>query len=192
MALSAEQLQGVADRIEITELLARYHQAIDRLDWDTVRLVFTDDAVCDYVGMSGLFDIPGEPRRHRRHHRLVGRGLRPLDRPQHFMSNIVFELDGDRARTRSYLWSAGGRGVYECEHVRTPAGWRIGYLRLEHVQSEQQVAALQAQRQVAAPPWQTATPSRGTTRPGRVGVRPSGGRRRSRVRSPGASLFWSS
>jgi hypothetical protein len=144
MAPSAEHLQGIADRVEITELLARYHQAMDRLDWSAIRRVFTEDAVCDYVGMSELFGIPGQP------HGIDGiiawldAAVRPLERPQHFMSNIVFDIDGDQAGTRSYVWSPGGRGVYECEYLRTPDGWRIHYLRLEYVSSDKQIAAIQA------------------------------------------------
>ena len=42
--------------------------------------------------------------------------------PRHAMTNHLIELDGDKARSRSYL--AGGFGLYTAEHVRTPDGWR--------------------------------------------------------------------
>jgi hypothetical protein len=149
---SSERWQATADRVELTELLARYHQAIDGLDWDTLRRqVFAADAVCDYVGMAEMFGIPGETRGIDAIVEWLDAGLRPLGPTQHFMSNIVFEIDGDTARTRSYLFSGrGGRGVYECEHVRTPDGWRIRHLRLEHFFTDDQVAELRGRRGAAA------------------------------------------
>jgi hypothetical protein len=152
--MSSERWQETADRVELTELLARYHQAIDGLDWEALRArVFVADAACDYVGMAELFGIPGETKGIDAIVDWLDAGLRPLGPTQHFMSNIVFELAGDTARTRSYLSSArGARGVYECEHVRTPDGWRIRHLRLEHVFSEEQVAELRARRAAASRP----------------------------------------
>jgi hypothetical protein len=149
---SSQRWQETADRVELTELLARYHQAIDQLDWDSLRRqVFTADASCDYVGMAELFGIPGETQGIDAIVAWLDAGLRPLGPTQHFMSNIVFDLAGDTAGTRSYLSSArGGRGVYECQHVRTPEGWRIRHLRLEHFFTGEQVAELQARRGAAA------------------------------------------
>jgi SnoaL-like domain len=41
-------LQGLHDRLEIHELLARYARGVDSRDWDLWKTVFTPDAVLDY------------------------------------------------------------------------------------------------------------------------------------------------
>ena len=41
-------LQSVADKIEIHELLARYARGVDTHDWELWKSVFTEDAVIDY------------------------------------------------------------------------------------------------------------------------------------------------
>jgi hypothetical protein len=123
------EFRSIADRVEITELLSRYHHAIDARDWDALGAVFTEDAVADYLGLV----VEGRDA-------IVtwlsaALGDRELT---HFMANHVFELDGDLASSRSYLQDldlktglAFGAGTYEGEHVRTPAGWRIRRLRLQ-------------------------------------------------------------
>ena len=42
-------VQDVADRLEIQEVLARYARGVDEHDWDLYRSVFTDDAHIDYT-----------------------------------------------------------------------------------------------------------------------------------------------
>ncbi len=46
-------LQSVADKIEIHELLARYARGVDTHDWELWRSVFTDDAVVDGPSATG-------------------------------------------------------------------------------------------------------------------------------------------
>jgi hypothetical protein len=67
------------------------------------------------------------------------------------MTNHVFvSLDGDRAHTRSYLLSRGRtEGVYEVDHVRTPAGWRMQNMVLEQRFDPDTVKELLAERQRA-------------------------------------------
>ena len=127
------RLLDVADKVEIIELLSRYHQTVDAHDFDGFASVFTADAECHYVGQEELFGIGGDR----------GTGLDAIveflrdalsgTETRHNMTNHVFtELAGDTAHTRSYLFErAGITGVYEIDHVRTPAGWRIRRLVLE-------------------------------------------------------------
>src|SRR5215467_8568024 len=91
------RLLRAADKVEIIELLSRYHQAIDTM---------------------------------------------------HSMTNHVFTLlEGDRARTRSYLASKGGTlGIYEIEHLRTADGWRIRRLTLDEHFEPATLEALREQR----------------------------------------------
>ncbi|MEV0618612.1 nuclear transport factor 2 family protein [Nonomuraea sp. NPDC050404] len=46
--------QEIADRLEITGLLARYTHAIDSGQWDLLDEVFSQDAVIDYSSSGGI------------------------------------------------------------------------------------------------------------------------------------------
>ena len=47
-------LQGIANRLEIAELLARYARGLDTKDWDLWRSVFVEDAYIDYRSAGGI------------------------------------------------------------------------------------------------------------------------------------------
>ncbi len=138
--ISPGEFRAVADKVELTELLSRYHQTIDRLDWDGLDRIFTADARCAYLGLDifGVDDV-----------RLEGRdtivawlreGLGQFDdrNPKHFFSNHVFDLAGDTAHTRSYMHGLTPYlgGLYEIQHVRTQEGWRIRDLSLLHFSTD--------------------------------------------------------
>jgi hypothetical protein len=116
-------MSAIADKFEIAELMTRYCYAVDFRELAGLKEVFTHDVEAVYVLRPlGLDDVPlsgvdavigwldsvlpalGEPA------------------PRHAMTNHLIELDGDQARSRSYL--AGGTGLYTAEHVRTADGWR--------------------------------------------------------------------
>ena len=42
--MEPHELEALADRLAIEDLLTRYAHAVDRHDWDLYRSVFTDDA----------------------------------------------------------------------------------------------------------------------------------------------------
>jgi hypothetical protein len=138
--ISQQEFRGIADRVELTELLSRYHQTIDLMQWDRLDRVFVSDAKCAYLGL-GIF---GAEDAHLEGRDNIIEWLRAgLERfsntnPKHFFSNHVFEIEGDIARTRSYMQGTtpGVVGVYEIQHVRTEQGWRIRDLRLMHFLSE--------------------------------------------------------
>jgi ketosteroid isomerase-like protein len=126
-----------ADRAELSELVARYAHCVDTRDFDSLREVFTSDAV--------LVTSRGE-RRGLDEIQTAMNGLRRYEATFHFVGQSVFSADSlDAAR-------AFGETLCEAHHVssdddqrtnrvmyiryhdryhRTTAGWRISARRLE-------------------------------------------------------------
>ena len=52
--MEPHELEALADRLAIEDLLTRYAHAVDRHDWDLYRSVFTDDAHIDYTSAGGI------------------------------------------------------------------------------------------------------------------------------------------
>jgi hypothetical protein len=143
-----ERLRRAADKVEIIETLSRYHQLVDAKDVASLDLVFTEDAQCEYLGQEELFGIPGDsPTGLAEIKTFLADALAPVE-TRHNMTNHVFTtLEGDHAHTRSYLIGRGGtEGVYEVDHVRTPAGWRMRHMVLEQRFDPETVKELLAQR----------------------------------------------
>lgn len=121
-------LQGVADRIEIAELLARYARGLDTKDWDVWRSVFADDAYIDYRSAGGIDGTRDE----------IGAWLETtfaiFPMSQHAITNIECEIDGDSARVRAMFHNpmqlpgvtgpSFCGGFYHHRMVRTADGWR--------------------------------------------------------------------
>ncbi len=88
-------LQAVADRQAITELIYRYCRAMDRIDHKLGYSIWHDDGTADYGS----------------HYQGSGRGFidhvckqhAQLQCHSHQMSNIIIELDGDRASSEAYV-----------------------------------------------------------------------------------------
>lgn len=132
-----------ADHLEITRQLYRYARAIDTRDWDLLAALFTKDAVIDYR-------VPGGTRL--RLPEMLGwlrESLRIFRTTRHVMSNPLIEIEGDEARSTTYLTAThvqvgrGGQesvatlhGIYRDHHVRGPEGWRIRERILEPVHAE--------------------------------------------------------
>lgn len=120
-------LQLLADRLEITDLLTRYASSVDRKDWQSWRSCFTEDAYIDYRSAGG---IDGDRETVAR---WLEETLAQFPMTQHLVSNIDIEVDGDRATARAMLFNPMGNpdgstwfcgGYYNHELVRTPEGWR--------------------------------------------------------------------
>ena len=136
---------GAIDRLDLLELLARYHHAVDAKDWLTLRALFVADASAEYRGLDTTKDLFGLDGRIEGQDAIVEWirvGQEPFQyggAPTHFMTNHVIEhLDGNQARTRSAFFDLDmvtgllfGSGFYTVEHTRTPQGWRIAALLLE-------------------------------------------------------------
>ncbi len=149
-----------ADRLDVTELLARYHQAVDAKDWPGLGAVLTDDVVAEYRGLDTTRDLFGLDGR------VVGRqpvvdwiteGQAPFrygGAPTHFMTNHVLTfVDDDHVRSRSSFFDLDmetgllfGSGIYTVDHVRTADGWRIAVLVLEQRLCDNALERILAQR----------------------------------------------
>jgi SnoaL-like domain len=95
----AAMLQAVADRQAITDLVYRYCRSMDRMDAELGYTIWHEGSEADY----------GEAI-----YRGSGRGFidwvceshRQLDFHSHQVTNIIIELDGDRASSESYVTAA--------------------------------------------------------------------------------------
>ena len=124
-------LQEVSDRFEIQDLLVRYSHCIDTRNWDGLDEVFTPDAFIDYTALGGAKGSLAETKA------FLAKSMVLFKSFQHMISNLVVELDGDRAKVRSICHNPmvmdrdGKEHVFVCglwyvdELVRTEAGWRI-------------------------------------------------------------------
>ena len=122
-----------ADKWEIVETLARYSFAVDFGNWGERDAVFAEDATAHYdmeaighgsVHLNGRTEIVA----------WLSASIPALgpQLPRHAMTNHLFDINGDKARTRSYLVAGrlGGGGIYTVDHIRTGHGWRVKHFHL--------------------------------------------------------------
>lgn len=135
------ELQEIADRLEIHEVLVRYTRAIDSGDWDRLDEVFTPDARIDYTDSGGIEGGFAEVKP------WLAEVLPAFFlRRMHTLGQVDIALDGERAAVTAYFHNPmpvadgnGGErlaelgGFYHHEMVRTPQGWRSRRLREEVV-----------------------------------------------------------
>lgn len=125
------------DVAKIHEVLLRYAWAIDFRDWPRLRTCFTDDFVGDY-GVAGSW-TSGDAITD-----FMEEGHKPFGQTLHRITNIVAQVDGDRATACSYVdamlmpLEPGGHifraiGFYDDELVKRP-DWRISSRRLTLIQ----------------------------------------------------------
>ena len=90
MALTVEDLLA---KQEIEDVIYKYARGIDRLDLDLVRACYHPDAYDDHGNLKGTVDefIDG-----------VRDFLPQYAVTQHFMGNMLIEVDGERARAETY------------------------------------------------------------------------------------------
>ena len=93
---SNAELQDVADRLAITDLIYRYCRSVDRLDIPLGHSIWHEDGQADYGKAvyqgngRGVIDHICAQHRHTLCH-------------SHQVSNIIIDLDGDRAGSESYV-----------------------------------------------------------------------------------------
>ncbi len=132
-------LQEISDRIQIQDLLTRYTVALDTRDWKLLDSCFTPDAHVDYTATGGTKGKYPEIRA------WLEKALAPFQVFVHYISNTTVELDGDRAKTRTYVLNPMGfpnpdgslhmftvGAYYNDQLVRTAEGWRIAERVEEH------------------------------------------------------------
>jgi hypothetical protein len=94
--MTPEALQNLADRQAITDLIYRYCRSVDRLDIALGHSIWHFDGIADYGAAvyqgdgRGVIDHICAQHRHTLHH-------------SHQVSNIVIDLDADRAGSESYV-----------------------------------------------------------------------------------------
>jgi SnoaL-like protein len=124
-------VQAMLDRHEIDEVLLRYCRACDQVDEGLLRSVFHPDASVEYEGLVGgnVHDTIPTMLKMRRRFLLT----------MHVLSNVSIEVDGNTARSESYVmahhrfqrdgaqyeWVAGGR--YLDRHERRDGLWAIAH-----------------------------------------------------------------
>ena len=98
MTTNAEIKETIADRQAITDLIYRYCRAMDRIDAELGYTIWHEDAIADYGAEvyqgsgRGFIDHVCEQHRRALTH-------------SHQVTNIIIELDGDRAGSESYVTS---------------------------------------------------------------------------------------
>lgn len=123
------ETKRLADTLEVAALPVRFSAAIDNGDWAGLAGVLTPNAVFEADGEQ--FEGAGVISA------MVQAGLTGLDHSQHFITNVVVQLDGDRASLTSYLQAQhvrtdtpGGMtflvgGVFRDTAARTAEDWRF-------------------------------------------------------------------
>lgn len=89
-------LQALADRQSITDLIYRYCRAVDRLDIPLGHSIWHADGIADYG--EGYYQGPGKGVID-----LICENHLLMLHHSHQVSNILIELDGDRAGSESYV-----------------------------------------------------------------------------------------
>jgi hypothetical protein len=138
------ELQEIADRIELDQLIVRYAECIDAKDWDGLDSVFTADAHLDYTSSGGPAASGDLPTMKAWLRQMLGTGMFPTT--QHLVGKSLVTYEGDRAHCRTMFHNPMGVAVddegyycpggpklhvfvvggwYEDTCVRTPDGWRI-------------------------------------------------------------------
>ena len=94
-------LQEISDRLEIQDLLARYSNAIDSMQWQLLDELFTEDADIDYTSMGGIRGTLAEQKD------FLEANLPTIFQKgfQHLAATTLFEIDGDAAQIRTICFN---------------------------------------------------------------------------------------
>ncbi|MFT7650624.1 MAG: hypothetical protein ACI8Y4_005398 [Candidatus Poriferisodalaceae bacterium] len=128
MALTLDDLLA---RQEIADVILRYARGIDRLDFDLVRSCYHPDAYDDHGSFKGDVEAFIE---------MCSAFLPTWTATQHFMGNMLIEVDGDVARAETYAVAyhhrdnddgTGKDDVFGIRYVdrfeRREGDWKIGH-----------------------------------------------------------------
>jgi hypothetical protein len=124
------------DRACISDLLVNYARLVDEKRFDELADMFTADGVLELP----FAEVPRDslPESSREH-------LGPFALTHHMSSNHAIEIAGITATSRSYMQAThvpdpGATeihgdigGWYDCDYLRTTAGWRFARIRLTFV-----------------------------------------------------------
>jgi hypothetical protein len=120
-----DRLDTLLAKQEITEVLYRYCHAVDRIDSDLGAMIWHGDGLARY---DGIFEGTGSEFID-----FVFDQHRNCDATSHQLTNVLIEVDGEKATSQSYVTAcirAGGvdvtvRGRYLDSWSRRENSWRI-------------------------------------------------------------------
>jgi uncharacterized protein (TIGR02246 family) len=121
---------AIEDRLAIADLFARYAEALDGGDVETVVDCFTADATLESPAIG---TITGAAAIRAFAERFAARRERGIQF-RHFITNVIAEIADDRAHATAYLLvmiSRGGAhrslppGRYDCSLVKSDGQWRF-------------------------------------------------------------------
>ncbi|MGI8333626.1 nuclear transport factor 2 family protein [Actinomadura scrupuli] len=132
-AADTARLQELSDRADLNDLLARQGLWLDERRFDETASIFTEDATVETPGgrAKGLQALAEQA--HRNHSRYAA--------TQHVTTNVLIDLDGDRATVRANLIVTFVRDAatpeptltmgerYRFEAARTRHGWRFSRVK---------------------------------------------------------------
>ena len=142
MSVTFDTVQTLLDRDEIREIRAQFAWGLDTRDWDLVSSVFTEEVDVDLPAL-------GAPSSRISRADLVALFQHFFQRSraemgtQQLYGNVVIDLDGDTATSRSCFLGhhhvpgmVGGedaslRATYHDRLVRTDEGWKIAGTTIE-------------------------------------------------------------
>jgi hypothetical protein len=150
-----EQVQLLADRAAISDVLHRYATGLDTKNWALYQSVFADEIDMNYSSTDGFEHFTADEWVERWRPMFTG-----FDVTQHISTNHTFDIRGDEATCVSYMraihvvannmgedhWTMGG--YYTNELVRTGDGWKLRRVTLTTTwtQGNRQVMALALER----------------------------------------------
>jgi 3-phenylpropionate/cinnamic acid dioxygenase small subunit len=134
-----DKLQRVADELEIRNVIHRLAQLADEGTLEDYAALFTDDAVWDAGAAFGVrrgkADIIAGGRE-RRAKGLAGPGTHK----RHVITTTAVQVEGERARARSYMLfyvdcdsspRVGVVTVYQDEFRHSASGWKLAHRSIE-------------------------------------------------------------
>jgi 3-phenylpropionate/cinnamic acid dioxygenase small subunit len=133
-----DQLQRIADELEIRNVIHRLAQLADEGTLEDYAALFTEDAVWGGSAFGvrrGKADIIAGGRE-RRASGVAG----PGSHKRHVITTTAVQVAGDRAQARSYMLfyvdcdtapKVGVATVYQDEFRRTPSGWKLAQRSIE-------------------------------------------------------------
>lgn len=102
--MDIKKLQQVWDRQEIEQLMYRHARSLDRMDGELMKSTYWKDAIEEHQDpiYPELFHYNGNawafvP--------MAMEGFKALKVTQHRISNVLIELDGDKATAETYVWA---------------------------------------------------------------------------------------
>lgn len=131
------QVRWLVDRAAISDLLIDFARCLDEGDYESYAANFTEDGILElpfhtHRGRAGMADY-------------VRHNLGAFVRTHHLSGNHAIDIEGDTARSRSYVQAVHVKdpgddsdiatlgGWYHCEYRRTEHGWRFTRVALTRV-----------------------------------------------------------